>query len=196
MDKQEIQDYFKLNEDIDIYYEYLLGQRVWYFEKESSDSSEMYDQFKKYISRKLNIPFNNVSIVGSAKTRFSFSPSKNFREFHDKSDFDLILVSRELFDKIWLAYRKISLQEFVTNYQDISSNIFNNFISLKDDDSNYNNQTLIEWQQLVFSFKTELQLSFEIEHEINYRIFKDWESVQDYYLKGINKLKTILNETN
>ena len=92
MNKENLIHKINSKSELDIYYEYLLGQEVWYFKNNGDDFSSDYDSFKKFISKKLNNPFNNISIVGSAKTRFSFSPSKNLAEFHDKSDFDLIIV--------------------------------------------------------------------------------------------------------
>ena len=173
-----------------------LGQEVWYFKNNGDDFSSDYDSFKKFISKKLNIPFNNISIVGSAKTRFSFSPSKNLAEFHDNSDFDLIIVSRKLFYDIWSAYKEVSQGQYLENYGQKCGNIFGGFISIRDDDKTYGNETLENWQKKVLSFKAELQLTFNIQHDINYRIYSDWESVEEYHLKGITKLKNIINEIN
>jgi len=196
MEKQLLLEKLRSNPELDIYYDYLLGQEVWYFQNNGSDFSSDYDQFKKYISRNLQIPFNNVSIVGSAKTRYSFSPTKNFSEFHNKSDFDLIIVSNKLFNNIWEAYRQISSSQYLHDYNNKCGNVFNGFVSLKDDDSTYGNEILENWQKLILSFKAGLQLKFNIQHDINYRIYSDWESVESYHLKGITKLKNTLDETN
>ncbi|AUC77679.1 hypothetical protein [Olleya sp. Bg11-27] len=196
MNKEKLISKITSNSEIDIYYEYLLGQEVWYFQTNGEDFSSVYDSFKKFISRKLNIPFNNVSIVGSAKTRFSFSPSKNLSEFHEKSDFDLIIVSRNLFYDIWTAYREVTQGQYLDGYTNKCGNIFSGFVSIKDDDKTYGNHTLENWQKKVLSFKAELQLTFNIQHDINYRIYSDWESVEEYHLKGITKLKNIINEIN
>lgn len=196
MDKKDLIKHLLTKSELDIYYDYLLGQEVWYFKNNGKNFSEDYDFFKKFISRKLKIPFNNISIVGSAKTRFSFSPNKNLSEFHEKSDFDLIIVSNKLFRHIWEAYREISQGQFLNNYPQKCSNVFNGFVSLKDNDPTYGNKLLESWQRSLFSFKAELQLTFNIRHEINYRIYSDWESVEDYHLRGITKLKNIINEIN
>ena len=196
MDKGELIEFINSNSELDIYYAYLLGQEVWYFEKSGTDASKQYDNFKKFIARKLNIPFNNLAIVGSAKTRFSFSPIKVLSEFHETSDFDLIIVSDKLFRQIWQAFREVSLNQHLHGYSYKCSNVFNGFVSFKDDDPTYGHVTLQSWQRTINSFKAELQLTFNIEHDINYRIYSDWESVQDYHVKGISKLKISINETN
>lgn len=196
MNKEQLIEKIKSKPELDVYYDYLLGQEVWYFQNNGPDFSSDYDKFKKYISRNLEIPFNNISIVGSAKTRYSFSPTKNFSEFHEDSDFDLIIVSNKLFSRIWEAYKVISSNQYLHDYDKKCGNVFNGFVSLKDNDRTYGNSTLEEWQKLILSFKTGLQLKFNIQHEINYRIYSDWESVESYHLKGITKLKSTLDETN
>ena len=196
MNKQKLIEHLNSKPELDIYYDYLLGQEVWYFQNNGNDFSFDYDSFKKFISRNLTIPFNNISIVGSAKTRYSFSPSKNLSEFHNESDFDLIIVSNKLFKTIWDAFKKISSGQYLHNYGQKCGNVFNGFVSLKDDDPTYGNEALENWQRSVLDFKAELQLTFNIQHKINYRIYSDWESVEGYHLKGITKLKKTVNETN
>lgn len=196
MDKEQLIEKIKSGQELDIYYDYLIGQDVWYFQNNGQDFSSDYDKFKKFISRNLKIPFNNISIVGSAKTRYSFSPTKNFSEFHEDSDFDLIIVSNKLFKSIWDAYRQISSSQYLHDYIKKCGNVFNGFVSLKDNDRTYGNDTLENWQRLILSFKTGLQLKFNIQHDINYRVYSDWEYVESYHLKGITKLKNTLDETN
>lgn len=196
MNKEELIEHLNSKSELNIYYDYLLGQEVWYFKNNGDDFSSDYDSFKKFISRNLKIPFNNISIVGSAKTRYSFSPSKCLSEFHENSDFDLIIVSNKLFRNIWEAFREISSGQYLHNYNQKCGNVFNGFISVKDDDPTYGNEILEDWQRSVLAFKAELQLTFNIQHEINYRIYSDWESVEEYHLKGITKLKNTVNETN
>ena len=193
MDKAELIEFIDNNNETEIYYRYLIGQEVWYFQKNGDEFSSDYDEFKKFISLKLGVPFNNISIVGSAKTRYSFSPSKKFKEFNDTSDFDLIIVSNEMYRNIWSAYREIAQQTFLIEYKWKCINIFNGFVSIKDSDSTYGNEILQEWQRKVRTFKADLQLKFGIQHEINYRIYSDWESVQDYHVRGIAKLKSEIN---
>lgn len=85
MDKSTLINFIDTNDETEIYYKYLIGQEVWYFDKTMEGSSSNYDDFKKFISLKLEIPFNNISVVGTAKTRYSFSPTKKFKEFDETS---------------------------------------------------------------------------------------------------------------
>lgn len=198
MKVDEVKNFIKLNTEKEIYDKYLLGQDVWYFSENVKDENPLlfYDKFKKLISSKLNIHFHNISIIGSAKTKFSFSPKKNFKAFHEKSDFDIVLVSNELFTYFWSAFYDISQNQRIDNYQKLTSNIFRKFISVKDDDPHFDNEDLKKWQRKLTEFKTQLQLEYKIYSDINYRIYANWESVESYHLKGIKKLKDKLNETN
>lgn len=196
MNREELIENFSKKPEKEIYYDYLLGQDVWYFRHFGNNSSEDYDAFKKFISINLSIPFNNISIVGSAKTRYSFSPEKNFSEFNDGSDFDLVIVSNKLFGSLWEAYRTIAKNQRVYQYSRICNNIFNGFVSIKENSENYSNPEIVSWQKNLLNFKTKLQVTFNIRHEVNYRIYSDWEAVEDYHLKGINKIKNLLDETN
>lgn len=198
MTAEELKEFITSNTEKEIYDKYLLGQDVWYFSKNITDENPLlfYDKFKKFISSKLNIHFHNISIIGSAKTKFSFSPKKNFKEFHDKSDFDIVLVSNELFTYFWSAFYDISQNQRVDNYQGLASNIFRKFISVKEDDPHYDNEALKNWQRKLAEFKTQLQLEYKIYSDINYRIYANWESVESYHIKGIKILKNKLNETN
>ena len=195
MNKEELIEHLNSKSELDIYYYNLLGQEVWYFKNNGDDFSSDYDSFKKFISRNLKTPFNNISIFSSAKTRYSFSQSKDLSEFHENSDFDLIIVSNKLFRNIWGAFRVISSGHYLHNYSQKCGNVFNGFISVKDDDPTFGNEVLEDWQRSVLAFKAELQLTFNIQHEINYRIYSDWESVEEYHLKGIAKLKNSVYET-
>ncbi|OOV86881.1 hypothetical protein [Oceanospirillum linum] len=197
MEEDEIKNFIFSNNEVEVYYKYLVGQDVWYFQKNGGEFSKVYDEFKKFISVALGIPFNNISIVGSAKTRYSFSPNKRFKEFCDESDFDLVIVSYDLYKDIWGAYRDISQQSYLRGYASKCSNVFNGFVSIKDSDDTYGNAVLEGWQRKVRTFKADLQLKFKISHDINYRIYSDWVSVQDYHIRGISKLRDdISNEVN
>ncbi|MDK1682641.1 hypothetical protein [Acinetobacter terrestris] len=198
MIKSDLINFIKNHDEMEIYYKYLIGQEVWYFINNAESHSEQYDEFKKFISKKLGVPFNNIAIVGSAKTKFSFSPTKGFKEFCDDSDLDLIIVSKLYYKKLWSAYRKIAQETYLQGFANKTSNVFNGFIGVKDSDETYGNEDLNDWQRLIRTFKADLQLKFNVHHEVNYRIYADWESVQDYHIRGINKLKEglVKNEVN
>lgn len=53
------------------------------------------------VSKYFTVEFTDVFLVGSAKLGFSIKPSRRFLPFGDKSDLDLVIVSKLLFENIW-----------------------------------------------------------------------------------------------
>ncbi|UEG49616.1 hypothetical protein LK994_13320 [Ferruginibacter lapsinanis] len=177
----------------DIYHKYLLGQDVWYFKEHLKlpDHSKKYDELKYYISNGLDIHFNNIAIVGSAKTGISFNPSNKFRYFQQDSDFDIVLVSPRHFEKFWNAYVDMFYnQVIIPEYDSVSKSIFKKFISLKDPTQKH--KDIKEWVKTVNPFVKDLQQFFGIAHDINYRIYDSWESVEKYHYFGISQFKNFV----
>lgn len=193
MDKEEFINFIKNTSEKEIYDKLLQGQDVHYFKSLSENHLLFYDDFKRFIANNLNVHFNNIAIIGSAKTEFSLSPLKNFKVFdHESSDLDIVIVSDEFFKKFWKTYKIISRDNHITAYNNLTSNIFRNFISIKEKDNHYNNDVLINWQKKINDFKTNLQLIYKIYTPINYRIYSSWEAVEEYHLKGLSDLKAKL----
>lgn len=193
MNQQEFIQFIKDNSEEEIYEKLLQGQEVHYFKSIDDNHLLFYDEFKRFLSKKLNVHFNNIAIIGSAKTAFSLSPNKNFKEFDpDSSDLDIVIVSDEYFNKFWNTYKEISINNPINKYQSLTSSIFRKFISIKEQDKHYNNDILIDWQKKITSFKTNLQLIYNIYTPVNYRIYSNWEAVKSYHIKGIADLKLTL----
>ena len=69
-----------------------------------------YISWKKELAAGLNVDPYGVILVGSACTGFSLNPTKNFRDFHAKSDLDVAVVSDRHFDEAWRFLRDIGVQ--------------------------------------------------------------------------------------
>lgn len=182
-----------LSDDIrDVYQRYLLGHDVWYFreKKESPSFAKDYDEFKLYMSKKLEIHVNNIAIVGSAKMGFSLSPDKDYRKFSDKSDIDLVLVSDRIYKSSWMAYIELQSKDYLPVYGPVAKNIFKGFVSLKELDIRVD--FFDSWSRKVEPLKKDIQTIFGIPNDINYRIYDSWESVERYHIAGLNSLKNKL----
>ncbi|HCG8169809.1 hypothetical protein P3633_22205 [Vibrio parahaemolyticus] len=186
-----------IKDDIrDVYQRYLLGHDTWYFRKhkQSASYAQDYDDFKLYMSKKLELHVNNIAIVGSAKLGFSLSPQKDYREFNDDSDIDLVVVSSPIFKAAWEAYLDLHLRGYLPTYAPVAKNVFKGFVSLKEID---NRSTFFDtWSRKVEPLKKDFQTLFGIPHEVNYRVYDSWESVERYHLSGLKTLKEKLEETN
>ncbi len=69
------------------------------------DDRSSYIAWKKKLAHGLKVDPYGVILVGSACTGYSLNPNKNFREFHDRSDLDVAVVSDRHFDEAWRFLR-------------------------------------------------------------------------------------------
>ena len=189
MDVKELKQEINLKSSVEIYNEYIISGEVWIF-KTIFDSEWYikYDEFKKYISKRLNIHYNDIGIAGSAKLGISLNPKKDFKVFDKSSDIDIIIVSRKLFNEFWEQYLNDSYNPTmgIRNLSKVSFCIFRKYLTL---DGFRNNAYYNQWQRLTGGFEKDIQLQFQIENDVNYRIFESWDSVKMYYVSSINKLK-------
>lgn len=176
----------------EVYNKYIIGGDVWYFkDKYGENWFDIYDQFKIFISKKLEVHYNDIAIAGSAKLGFSLNPTKNFRLFNEESDIDIIVISRKYFYLFWDSYRRDSYAEVRTpNFNKVCFGIFRKYIIL--DGFKKNNLDYLKWLKKTQGFEKNLQLEFEIENSIHYRIFESWDAAKDYYIASIVKSKKII----
>jgi len=179
----------------EIYHEHLMGHNLWLFEKRMKlpNAPRRYDELKGYVSQKLGLSFNNVAIIGSAKTDFSFNPSNDFSLFSDSSDIDFALVSTRHFYRFWDAYTEVARKNYLPNYNRITGSIFRKFVEISERHP-IHHPHFEEWHKQVGSFKKDIQTGFGIIHDINYRIYDSWEAVETYHTDGINELKKKLSD--
>ena len=59
-------------------------------------------ELKQEIALNFSLEVNqDIFIVGSAKMGFSVAPHKRYRDFGDRSDIDVAIVSHDLYQKVW-----------------------------------------------------------------------------------------------
>jgi hypothetical protein len=105
------------------------------------DNPELYWELRNEICGHLNIHPQNFTMIGSAKLGFSLSPKKIEQDgikvpklgklFNEASDIDIVIVSEQLFEKIWLKlipYRKKVYwrmnKEAKQRFDDLQRNLF------------------------------------------------------------------------
>ena len=69
-----------------------------------------YIAWKKELAAGLKVDPYGVILVGSACTGYSLNPQKNFRDFHERSDLDVAVVSDQHFDEAWRFLRDLGVQ--------------------------------------------------------------------------------------
>jgi hypothetical protein len=83
----------------DIVREHILTGHPYVFRQRPAD----YALMRGHLSERLRVAERNIQIVGSARTGFSVAPNGFPRRFRATSDVDVVVVSEELFDHIWLT---------------------------------------------------------------------------------------------
>lgn len=75
----------------------------------------LFSNIKTMISLHLDVPYESIFLIGSAKTGFSIDPCHYGKKFSEKSDLDFSIVNSNLFEKIsneakqWLSDYKSKL---------------------------------------------------------------------------------------
>lgn len=188
MDVELIKSALKAKSAEDIYNDYFISGEVWIFKNIYGNNwFEYYDKFRKYVAQKLCVHYNNIGIAGSAKLGFSLNPTKNYKPFDENSDIDIIIVSQKLFNDFWEQYLHDSYNPTtkIKNLSRVSFCIFRKYLTL---DCFRNNEFYNEWQRTTNGFEKDIQLIFQINNPVHYRIFESWDSVKLYYISSINEL--------
>lgn len=181
----------------EFYMKYLLRADNWYFEKilgiNEKDIIHAVDDFKMLVSDAMGIGFNNVVMVGSAKTGYSLSPKKFLKSFSDeeecRSDIDIAVVSTQLFDYFWKLFRESYDVTKEGMYKYICRGIYRGYISEVD---LYNiDNCRVKWLELSNEATRQLQRKMYFKHEIHYRIYRDWRDMEEYHIQAIENLKGV-----
>lgn len=174
----------------DFLIKYLLRSDNWYFSKylglDASMSIKRMEGLKEILNNKLEVAYHNVLMVGSGKIGYSLSPSKKFKAFDEDSDIDIAIISLKMFNEIWTKIRLASTCEHIS-YSSIASSIFRGFINEKQ----FSNIAFARqyWNNQISDLNRCIQEDIGIQHQINYRIYRSWEDLEDYHINGINTLK-------
>lgn len=177
------------------YMKYLLRADNWYFEKvldvEEKDIIHAVDDFKMLVSDAIGVGFNNVVMVGSAKTGYSLSPKKFLKTFTDegeqKSDIDIAIISPQLFDYFWKLFRESYDITYHKDYKYISRGIYRGYIS--DTDLHKIENCRVQWLDRSNKATRQLQRKMYFKHEIHYRIYRDWKDMEEYHIQSIEQIK-------
>ncbi|UKL00595.1 hypothetical protein [Brevibacillus brevis] len=195
--------YFEEQSNETIYNNIVLGNDVWYFRNilkiPPEHCSLYYDDLKRLIANRLNIHFNNICIVGSAKIGFSYKENSfvGFREFDDgeieASDVDIAVICDRRFKIFWDVLLEIvrnrgKIGKNFNEYQYVTSAVFRKFMITDVIPPNYNPE-IKDWNANINSLTKDFQTSFKILHEVNFRLYESWDGLKNYQIGSINKVK-------
>ena len=171
----------------DFLIKYLLESESWYFScLQKKDGISQMEKMKEILSRHLGIAYNSILMVGSGKIGVSLSPGKFPKQFNDDSDIDIAIVSNKLFSGIWDQLRKDTVQYNKL----ICKSIFRGFINEKQ----FNEYTHARqyWTSTIKEANVEIVDKLAVYNQVNYRIYRSWEDLEEYHSKGITRIKGLI----
>ena len=91
-----------------------------------------------------------------------------------------------MFNEMWTRIRIASKKERIS-YQSLASSIFRGFINEKQ----FCNIDFARqyWNNQIKDLNRCIQEEIGIYHQINYRIYRSWEDLEEYHINSINSLK-------
>ena len=162
-----------------------------------NSETETFIQWKEELSKLIQVDSQAILFTGSSCNGFSFSPYKNFRDFNKDSDIDIAIISEYFFDTCWFEIRN-----YGNKYHDLTRPQQKSFEDHR--------TRLIYWGTIatdkllpIFSFSKEWIFALENmsksmptkDRTINIRIYKNFESLREYYIDCFKKLQQNLIET-
>lgn len=155
-----------------------------------TEKPTLYNEFRREICTKFNVHPQNFTVVGSAKLGFSLSPAKYGSPFSEISDIDVVLVSDELFQELWIQlieFKKTTVYSLSSYHQkrfyDLQAILF--YGSIRLDMVTKDFQFAKEWWE--FFNRLSRDKRFGPRH-VRAMIFKSWKHVSIYYEDGIRKV--------
>jgi hypothetical protein len=168
---QSVAEIFTVPEGFKVYYENTTGN-----EKKSlirhfivnnvpftfKDKPMLYEQLTQYIADKLEITPAEIKLIGSAKTGFSFDPSKYGKTFGPHSDLDFVIVNENLFNKVKSEFNRWS--ELFASHQ---------IKAFNDNEQGY-------WKELAIRVPSQLNWGFIDSHSIpNRNLFPTTQTINN-----------------
>lgn len=185
----------------EFYMKHIVKSHNWYFSEylrtPADEIIDRMDLFKELVSSNFRINFHNLQIVGSAKTGYSLSPQKVLRPFHSQdqniksSDIDIAIISERLFLEFWRLLRKTKeIRHNQYYYNRITASIFRGYIN--DKDLLRIKDVSQRWDEIVRPLNFSLQDKLGFEHPITYRLYRNWDDLEEYQIIGISKARAAL----
>lgn len=165
--------------------------------KFNSNANEKYESFILYMSRKFEINVKNIILTGSSRYGYSLNPNKDFRDFNEESDIDIVIISNKEFNIFWdILYENYMLGERSDEFKSAMHHTFKRFIDINYSDKILYSKYYTVWKERTEGYKKDLQLDYDFPDKISYRIYRNWEDYQTSMLLNVKRLKETIREDN
>ncbi|MEU4530027.1 hypothetical protein AB0F49_17515 [Micromonospora ureilytica] len=166
---------------------YVLDRTPWLFA-----SRRQYVEWKIALAKGLAVDPYSIIVVGSACTGFSLSPSKNFSSFHSRSDIDVAVISVMHFDQAWRWLRDLSPVAALGSKN--QHRLFEEHRSSLVFDGTIATDKLLGRLPFGTEWRTALLAAGKRDptrgHSVKTRIYRDIQSLREYQVRSITKLRT------
>ncbi|MGK9118040.1 hypothetical protein [Olivibacter jilunii] len=171
---------------------YLIEQPSYFFEHIHSPKGKEYE-FKKEISKMLNVHIRDIVIVGSGKLGFSMKPDDSFSGLYSfipfdgkknkKSDLDIAIISSPLFD------REMQNLYDHTNYAKVKWRERDSFTFyiLKGRLTIRNLPGEFQFTKAVRDVQEKYRMEYG--REVNLEIYKSWHYFETYHQQNVRSIQ-------
>jgi hypothetical protein len=155
---------------------------------------DLWIQWKKRLASFLEVDPYEMVLTGSGAIGYSLSPHKNYREYNDKSDIDVAVISSHHFEIAWRYLRqsrtrwlsisrqaKNAIEEHRKNYVFTGTIATDSFLALLPFGK--------RWQQGLDEMSKHAPT---VGRDVKLRIYRDYDALRYYQMTGIKKLQEAL----
>lgn len=154
---------------------------------------ECFILWRENIAKELRIDPSDILITGSAALGFSLSPHKNFKEFDDKSDIDVSIISHHYFEIAWhdlLHTNRIHLPPNMRAALDDHRSRLIYWGTIATDKILPLLSFGSDWNRIINESKCLPELE---NRDINFRIYKDKLAVRNYLSLSVDERKKCID---
>lgn len=163
----------------------------WFFINEFKEKAvDKYQNFRVYMAQTFKVPPTDILICGSSLLGFSLSPGKSYADFNEKSDIDIVIIDRKMFNQYWKHFFEDYIYSALTGpaYTKTAKNIFKHFIDFH---YNYSSNSSLykDWEKKTSGYIKDLQIKFNFPEKISYRIYSTFDDYRQNLIKTIYDIK-------
>jgi hypothetical protein len=148
-----------------------------------------YYQLREEVAEEWHVHTNEVLIVGSGKLGFSIKEKRRFQAFGTTSDYDVAIVSSDLFDYFWrLAFRYTSNYYLWTRRDTFYSYIVRGWMR-PDLLPSENFGERVRWDVFFDSMSNRTEYG---RHKVKAGLYKSWDHLEAYQAICVGQCKSIL----
>lgn len=173
--------------DSDIVRQYLCFWATHIFK----DDHKKYFLLKNEIAKAFEVYPNEVIMIGSGKLGFSIASYKLWKEFDDKSDIDIAIISEKAFDKYWDELIDYNIKVIPQSEKERES--YQKFIEylsqgwLRPDYFPFKYKNKKKWFDFFRDLRSQI---FQFgDYKISAGLFRNFHSFEQYHARNIKKLR-------